>query len=214
MEAVSELLPLIFCFNAVIFGLSAVYYLRGALKNTEHPEGMGPPANPLFSKISRHLISACAVAFVVFLAAAAGIGIKHEFSDQSQGLRYAGKGEHDKAIASFTKAIAAEPHNSESYLGRANSYSAKGDYDHAIADYGNAIEIEPRGKILFFDKELSVNRNEACAFCHMPQTGFQGAIESSQFGRRGNARLGTNALQLQEASKRSLCGILTAALLR
>ena len=145
----SEPLPLIFCFNAVIFGLSSVYYLRGALKNTEHPEGMGPPANPLFSKISRHLISACAVAFVVFLAAAAGIGIKHEFSDQSQGLRYAGKGEHDKAIASFTKAIAAEPHNSESYLGRANSYSAKGDYDHAIADYGNAIEIEPRDGVVY-----------------------------------------------------------------
>jgi cytochrome c peroxidase len=34
------------------------------------------------------------------------------------------------------------------------------------------------GKLLFFDKELSVNRNEACAFCHMPQTGYQGAFES------------------------------------
>lgn len=33
------------------------------------------------------------------------------------------------------------------------------------------------GKILFFDKNLSVNRNTACAFCHMPQTGYQGAIE-------------------------------------
>lgn len=34
------------------------------------------------------------------------------------------------------------------------------------------------GKALFFDKSLSVNGNEACAFCHMPQTGFQGAIEA------------------------------------
>src|SRR6478735_403692 len=31
---------------------------------------------------------------------------------------------------------------------------------------------------LFSSKELSVNRNEACAFCHMPQTGYQGAFES------------------------------------
>src|SRR5258708_9675740 len=38
------------------------------------------------------------------------------------------------------------------------------------------------GKILFFDKALWVNRNEACAFCHMPQTGFQGAIESLNQG--------------------------------
>ena len=91
--------------------------------------------------------------------------------------------------------------------------------DAAIAGIPSLLPGSPQrvpalGKILFFDKELSVNRNEACAFCHMPQTGFQGAIEKSQFGRRGNARLGTNALQLQEASKRSLCGILTAALLR
>ncbi|MDB5040496.1 MAG: cytochrome peroxidase [Candidatus Eremiobacteraeota bacterium] len=33
------------------------------------------------------------------------------------------------------------------------------------------------GKVLFFDKNLSVNRNTACAFCHIPETGFQGGIE-------------------------------------
>jgi cytochrome c peroxidase len=32
------------------------------------------------------------------------------------------------------------------------------------------------GKLLIFDKDLSVNRNEACAFCHMPETGFTGPI--------------------------------------
>src|SRR3982074_1793534 len=29
---------------------------------------------------------------------------------------------------------------------------------------------------MLFDKELSVNRNEACAFCHMPETGFTGPL--------------------------------------
>jgi cytochrome c peroxidase len=43
---------------------------------------------------------------------------------------------------------------------------------------GSPQRLPALGKILFFDKELSVNRNEACAFCHMPQTGFQGGIES------------------------------------
>jgi cytochrome c peroxidase len=32
------------------------------------------------------------------------------------------------------------------------------------------------GKLLLFDKHLSVNRNEACAFCHMPETGFTGPV--------------------------------------
>jgi cytochrome c peroxidase len=32
------------------------------------------------------------------------------------------------------------------------------------------------GKLLVYDKQLSVNRNEACAFCHMPETGFTGPI--------------------------------------
>jgi cytochrome c peroxidase len=42
---------------------------------------------------------------------------------------------------------------------------------------GSSQRVVVLGKILFFDKNLSVNRNTACAFCHMPQTGFQGAIE-------------------------------------
>jgi len=32
------------------------------------------------------------------------------------------------------------------------------------------------GKLLMYDKQLSVNRNEACAFCHMPEAGFTGPI--------------------------------------
>ncbi len=43
---------------------------------------------------------------------------------------------------------------------------------------GSPQRLQALGKLLFFDKELSVNRNEACAFCHMPQTGYQGAFES------------------------------------
>src|SRR6476660_7742617 len=29
---------------------------------------------------------------------------------------------------------------------------------------------------MLYDKHLSVNRNEACAFCHMPETGFTGPV--------------------------------------
>jgi cytochrome c peroxidase len=38
--------------------------------------------------------------------------------------------------------------------------------------------IELLGKALLYDKQLSVNRNEACNFCHMPQTGFTGPVSA------------------------------------
>jgi cytochrome c peroxidase len=37
-------------------------------------------------------------------------------------------------------------------------------------------QIELLGKLMLYDKELSVNRNEACAFCHMSETGFTGPV--------------------------------------
>src|ERR1700716_114747 len=37
-------------------------------------------------------------------------------------------------------------------------------------------QIELLGKAMLYDKHLSVNRNEACAFCHMPETGFTGPV--------------------------------------
>jgi cytochrome c peroxidase len=37
-------------------------------------------------------------------------------------------------------------------------------------------QVELLGKAMLYDKNLSVNRNEACAFCHMPETGFTGPV--------------------------------------
>jgi cytochrome c peroxidase len=37
-------------------------------------------------------------------------------------------------------------------------------------------QSELLGKLMLYDKDLSVNRNEACAFCHMPETGFTGPV--------------------------------------
>jgi cytochrome c peroxidase len=39
-------------------------------------------------------------------------------------------------------------------------------------------QITLLGKIIFYDKELSVKRNEACSFCHMPETGFSGPVSA------------------------------------
>src|SRR6202043_282557 len=37
-------------------------------------------------------------------------------------------------------------------------------------------QIELLGKLMLYDKDLSVYRNEACMFCHMPETGFTGPV--------------------------------------
>lgn len=39
-------------------------------------------------------------------------------------------------------------------------------------------QVELLGKVMLYDKQLSVNRNEACAFCHMPETGFTGPVSA------------------------------------
>jgi len=39
-------------------------------------------------------------------------------------------------------------------------------------------QVQLLGKLLLFDKNLSVNRNQACSFCHMPYTAFTGPISS------------------------------------
>ena len=36
-------------------------------------------------------------------------------------------------------------------------------------------QVELLGKAMLYDKQLSVNRNQACAFCHMPETRIHGA---------------------------------------
>ena len=46
----------------------------------------------------------------------------------------------------------------------------------AVPPDNQVQQIELLGKLMLYDKQLSVNRNEACAFCHTPETGFTGPV--------------------------------------
>ena len=46
----------------------------------------------------------------------------------------------------------------------------------AVPPDNQVQQIELLGKLMLYDKQLSVNRNEACAFCHIPETGFTGPV--------------------------------------
>ena len=66
-----------------------------------------------------------------------------------QGGTYSQKGEFDKAISHYNKAIELNPTFAVAYLDRGFSYGKLGEDDRAIADYTKAIEINPRYALAF-----------------------------------------------------------------
>src|ERR1700732_2439157 len=46
----------------------------------------------------------------------------------------------------------------------------------AVPPDNQVQQVELLGKLMLYDKQLSVNRNEACAFCHTSETGFTGPV--------------------------------------
>ena len=48
----------------------------------------------------------------------------------------------------------------------------------AVPPDNQVQQVELLGKLMLYDKQLSVNRNEACAFCHMPEAGFSGPVSA------------------------------------
>jgi tetratricopeptide (TPR) repeat protein len=59
----------------------------------------------------------------------------------SQGADHHARGEIDRAIADYDKAIRLDPKNVAAYSGRGGAYYDKKEYDHAIADYDRAIML-------------------------------------------------------------------------
>jgi len=62
----------------------------------------------------------------------------------NRGTAYVAKGEYDRAISEFNKALEINPRYTEAYNLRGGVYSRKGQNDEAISDYSKAIEIDPR----------------------------------------------------------------------
>src|SRR5262249_1580435 len=54
-----------------------------------------------------------------------------------------GKGDHDKALTDYNKAIELDPKRAGFYLSRGNLYRTRGELDRATADYNRSIEIDP-----------------------------------------------------------------------
>jgi cytochrome c peroxidase len=95
------------------------------------------------------------------------------------------------AVLGATLALYSEPRNSSlgapdiSAAAQKEIESVERQIDDIEANTLARVQHEPLdasrevillGKLLFYDRELSVRRNEACAFCHMPEAGFAGPV--------------------------------------
>ena len=70
------------------------------------------------------------------------------------------KGDFDRAIADFNRAIELKPDYAEAYNNRGNAYSDKGDFDHAIADFSKAIELKPDFPIAYNNRSVVCRQKE------------------------------------------------------
>ena len=62
----------------------------------------------------------------------------------NRGVEELEKGQYDRAIADYNKALKLNPKSYKAYLGKGVVYSSKGQYDRAIADFNKAIKLNPR----------------------------------------------------------------------
>ncbi|UCE08268.1 MAG: tetratricopeptide repeat protein, partial [bacterium] len=70
----------------------------------------------------------------------------------NRGIVYEYRGEYEKAIVYFTRAVEINPNYAEAYNRRANIYVGMKDYDKAIFDYNEALRLEPEYAEAYFNR--------------------------------------------------------------
>ena len=95
--------------------------------------------------------SACSTVIASGAADAKSLGVAYG----KRGNAHHDKGEYDRAIADYTKAVAINPSDAVIYNNRGIAYRAKGDNDSAIADYSKVIEIDPRDAVAYDNRGIA-----------------------------------------------------------
>jgi tetratricopeptide (TPR) repeat protein len=73
----------------------------------------------------------------------------------NRGHAYFAKGDNDRAIADYNRAIELKPDHASAYNNRGRTYYAKGDNDRAIADYNRAIELKPDAAEAYYNRGIA-----------------------------------------------------------
>ncbi|MCK4796405.1 MAG: tetratricopeptide repeat protein [Spirochaetes bacterium] len=81
-------------------------------------------------------------------------GLKIE-ADFQRGVAWYHKGEYDKAIEYYNKAIELDPNYTYAYYNRGSAWENKGEYDKAIKDYNKAIELDPNYTYAYHNRGIA-----------------------------------------------------------
>jgi tetratricopeptide (TPR) repeat protein len=76
----------------------------------------------------------------------------------NRGLAHSARGEYDRGIIDFDRAIQLDPKLAAAYNNRANAYRSKGDYDHAVADYSQAVRLDPKDAVAYDGRGNALSR--------------------------------------------------------
>jgi len=112
---------------------------EGKSQNQEHEGG-------LFMSSTRQVLRGMCLSILIAFLLISGVTCTQNPAEESynRGNVYFDKGQHDRAISDFSKAIEINPNDAEAYNNRGFAYFNKGRYDLAISDYNKGIEINPR----------------------------------------------------------------------
>lgn len=113
--------------------MKAVYHVI-LRDNNDHVHAMKPTGVALLASIA---------ALVGTIGAVAARLLRDPCVFNSRGLAYARRGDLDRAIADYNRAIRIDPKSAPFYYNRGNAHSRKGDIDRAIADYTQTIQLDP-----------------------------------------------------------------------
>jgi tetratricopeptide (TPR) repeat protein len=75
----------------------------------------------------------------------------------ASGETAAARGDGDRAIADFTRAIQLDPNLAPAYSGRGTEYYKKSDWDRAIADFTQAVRLDPKHSTSFANRGAAYN---------------------------------------------------------
>jgi tetratricopeptide (TPR) repeat protein len=70
----------------------------------------------------------------------------------NRGEAWREKGEYDKAIEDFSRAIRLNPNYAVAYNNRGNAWGDKGDQDKAIEDYNAFVRLDPKNPIGYLNR--------------------------------------------------------------
>ena len=85
----------------------------------------------------------------------------------AKGLNYKEKGQWDKAIAEYNKAIELDPKLAVAYVNRGIAYLQKGQFDQAISDCSKAIELNPKIAQAYLNRGVGyLNLDQSDRGCH------------------------------------------------